>query len=93
MIDTILSISTGNITERDAELLSAEKKVTVAEFEQGYFMFTHVTMGDKEFSEFFPAEYSRKFFNIMKFAREKGCRFICIDGDAEHLPSFPECEW
>jgi hypothetical protein len=85
-IDKILSVSTGNITYEDTQELEKEQGFTVAEYNEGFFLYTSLSY------EYYGV-YSEAFHNIILLARELNCRFICFDADADPIPGLPTFDW
>lgn len=93
MIDKILTLSTAHITEEDAKYLGKEESFSVGDFGFGFFMFTYIGRDIDELSEWCPKQYSIAFKNILKHARKKNCRYICLDCDADVIEDLQVFDW
>ncbi len=85
-IDKILSVSTGNITEEDTQLLAKEDVFSVGVYEEGFFIYTKGTPRNAN-------SYSDAFHGIVSLGRKLDCRFINFDRDADCMPGLPEFDW
>jgi len=93
MIDKILNASTGHITEEDVQLLEKESHFSVGNFEYGFFLFTQTAKHNPAFDVSYSYEYSKAFQELVALAERLGCRYICLDRDAEYIPGLPTFDW
>jgi len=97
----VFEACTSHITEKDDANLKRDSNVTdhnpsliVYPFEYGYFIFSDFEADEVE-AIYLSLEkkegYSKEFIQLLKLAKEKGCKFLQIDEDGaeyEDLPTF-----
>ena len=101
MIGTILTVSTGHITEADSKKLEAAKYIRtsaplLATYDEGFFLYALPSDLDlmEELEMMRKEGYSEAFTELYKYAvRDLGVSMLRLDSDGDELNCFELYEW
>lgn len=94
-ISKMLTISTAHIHPHHAEILFDKVRDNSAEMivyekcEYGWFIYT----GEFVFKDWDLSKIPSSVKDCMRFARNNGCDWLCLDRDGELVDDLPEYEW
>ncbi|MEE9383193.1 MAG: hypothetical protein V3V08_07250 [Nannocystaceae bacterium] len=88
-ISKVLTISTGHITRRTAELMDAKEINLPVHYQWGEYGWIFWT--GREHYEF--DETPDDLLLCIMFAKDKGCRYLLLDRDGEGIDELPFYEW
>ena len=92
-----LDISTGHLTQLETNLLDeavkgeSENPVVAYKYEYGYFVY--VPTENLDYLALAEYGYSMQFINILKRAKELGCKYVQFDGDGIQYDDLETFSW
>ncbi len=93
-----LDCSTGHVTEKDMKLLedsTPDLPMMTAVYPEGAWVSSlhYAEEAEAEEDELKQLGFSGAFLQVLAFAREKGCKYVCLDRDAEIYDELEQFEW
>ena len=90
-ITKMLTISTAHVSNETAELLDIDDILGVVLYpKDDYGWFIHI---DEDFMNDYEDEIPKELFKLMKFTKDIGCDWLCLDSDGEVLEYLDVYEW